>query len=196
MSDTKTRRPIRWVRNGSAGIVAGIAGWASYWHQVHVAQLAGERDELAHVIPFSVDGVLVVASIAMVDARQQGRNPSWQTKVAFAVGIAASVGANVLSAQPTYLGRGVGAWPSIALLLVVEVLSSKGRIRREKAVAATIEAAVTQPSPAVAPTKPKGKPGPQGPTGPRGEEYAKRTVRLQKQQAREAAAAAAEATRQ
>lgn len=114
-------------RNLSAAAVAGIAGYASYWHQVHVATMAGERDELAHLLPFSVDGLLVVASIAMVDARAEGRKPSWKTKLGFAIGIAASVGANVMSAQPTWLGRGVAAWPAVALLLVVEILSSRGR---------------------------------------------------------------------
>jgi len=121
----------RITRNLSAAAVATIAGYASYWHQVHVAIMAGERDELAHVLPFSVDGLLVVASVAMVDARIQGRKPSWQTKLGFAIGIAASVGANVMSAQPTLLGRSVAAWPALALLLVVEILSSRGRKLRE-----------------------------------------------------------------
>jgi Protein of unknown function (DUF2637) len=74
-----------------------------------------------------VDGLLVVASIAMVDARAEGRRPSWKTKLAFGLGIAASVGANVMSAHATALGRAVAAWPALALLLVVETLSSKGR---------------------------------------------------------------------
>jgi len=137
MSDTKApRQPWNWsriARNISAGTVASIAGYASYWHQVHVALMAGERPELAHIIPFSVDGVLVVASVAMVDARREGRKPSWQTKIGFAMGIAASVGANVMSANPTLLGRTVAAWPAVALLLVVEMLSSKGRLlKRER----------------------------------------------------------------
>jgi hypothetical protein len=133
MSD-KTQRPRRqlnWSRiakNSSAGAVASIAGYASYWHQVHVATLAGERTELAHIIPVSVDGVLVVASVAMVDAAREGRRPSWATRVGFVVGIAASVGANVMSAQPTLLGRAVAAWPAVALLLVVEMLSRKGKL--------------------------------------------------------------------
>jgi hypothetical protein len=136
----------RIARNVSAGTVAGIAGYASYWHQVAVAQSAGEREELAHIMPLSVDGLLVVASIAMVDARAEGRRPSWKTKVAFAVGIAASVGANVMSAQPTLLGRIVAGWPALALLLVVETLASRGKRLRDDAkperVAATPEVVV------------------------------------------------------
>jgi hypothetical protein len=122
----------RWARNLSATAVAGIAGYASYWHQVHVAKMAGEGDDLAHLLPFSVDGLLVVASVAMVDARAEGRKPSWKTKLGFTIGIAASVGANVMSAQPTVLGRAVAAWPALALLLVVEILSSRGRKLKDK----------------------------------------------------------------
>ena len=117
----------RIARNASAAIVAGIAGYASYWHQVAVAQAAGEREELAHIMPLSVDGLLVVASIAMVDARAEGRRPSRWARLAFTVGIAASVGANVMSAHPTLLGRLVAGWPALALLLVVETLSSRGK---------------------------------------------------------------------
>ncbi len=129
----------RIARNTSAGAVASIAGYASYWHQVAVAEQAGERVELAHILPFSVDGLLVVASIAMVDARREGRKPSWQTKVAFVLGIAASVGANVMSAHPTFLGKTVAAWPAVALLLVVETLSSKGKLLRKSAPAPIVE---------------------------------------------------------
>jgi hypothetical protein len=117
----------RYTRIGASGIVAGIAGYASYWHQVTVAQMAGERADLAHIMPGSVDGLLVVASIAMVDARREGRKPSWQTKLAFGAGIAASVGANIMAAHPTWLSRAVAAWPAVALLLVVESLSSRGK---------------------------------------------------------------------
>lgn len=118
----------RFTRNASAAVVAGIAGYASYWHQVQVALTAGERTELAHVIPLSVDGVLVVASIVMVDSRQSGRHPHWVTKLGFGFGIAASVAANVASAHPTLLGRAVAAWPAIGLFWVVEMLSRRGKL--------------------------------------------------------------------
>ena len=117
----------RFARNTSAAVVAGIAGYASYWHQVAVAIRAGERAEIAHVIPLSVDGMLVVASIVMVDDRQMGRKPRWSARIAFLVGTVATVGANVAGAHPTVLGRTVAAWPALALLLVVEMLSRKGR---------------------------------------------------------------------
>lgn len=139
---------INWTRvarNSSAAVVAGIAGYASYWHQTAVALRAGERTELAHLIPLSVDGMLIVASIAMVDDRQNGRKPRLSAKVAFALGIAASVGANVAAAHPTLLGRTVAAWPALALLLVVEILSRRGKLIVEPVVApVAVAAPVTQ----------------------------------------------------
>ena len=117
----------RTARNTSAAVVAGIAGYASYWHQVAVASWAGERAEIAHIIPLSVDGMLVVASIVMVDDRQQGRRPRWSARIAFAIGTLATIAANVAGAHPTLAGRAVAAWPALALLLVVEMLSRKGK---------------------------------------------------------------------
>lgn len=110
-----------------AGAVAGIAAWSSWSHQVHVAHMVGERPEVAYVLPLSVDGLLVVASAAMVDDKRGGRVPRWSARLAFVVGVAATVGANVASAQPTWGARIVAAWPAIALLLVVELLSRRGR---------------------------------------------------------------------
>jgi len=130
----------RTARNTSAAVVAGIAGYASYWHQTAVALRAGERTELAHLIPLSVDGMLIVASIAMVDDRQNGRKPRLSAKIAFALGILASVGANVAAAHPTALGRTVAAWPALALLLVVEILSRRGKLIAEPVVAPVVVA--------------------------------------------------------
>ncbi|HZO66340.1 MAG TPA: DUF2637 domain-containing protein [Kribbellaceae bacterium] len=110
-----------------AGAVAGIAAWSSWSHQVHVATMVGERAEVAYFLPLSVDGLLVVASAAMVDDKRSGRTPRWSARIAFAVGVLATVGANVASAQPTWGARLVAAWPAVALLLVVELLSRRGK---------------------------------------------------------------------
>jgi hypothetical protein len=48
-------------------IIAGIAGWVSYWHQVEVAIHYGEAGLNAYLLPFSVDGLIVVASVTLVE---------------------------------------------------------------------------------------------------------------------------------
>lgn len=154
------RRQVNWTRVGknvSAGIVAGIAGYASYWHMASVALRAGERAELAHVMPLSVDGMLIVASIAMVDDRQQGLRPRPWAKAGFLIGITASIAANVTAAQPTWLGRVVAAWPALALLLVVEILSSRGHKSEAEEEESTVEAPMSAPAATVQSSPPKVK---------------------------------------
>jgi Protein of unknown function (DUF2637) len=82
---------------------------------------------VAWLLPFSVDGMLVVASVAMVDDKRSGRRVRSMARIAFAAGVAASIAANIAAAQPTWGARIVAAWPALALLLVVEMLSRSGR---------------------------------------------------------------------
>lgn len=146
----------RLASNLSAGVVASIAAWSSYQHMVHVALGVGERPDVAYVLPLSVDGMLVVASVAMVDDRRGGRRVRWSARVAFAAGVTASVAANVAGAHPTIGARIVAAWPAIALLLTVELLSRAGR--QLPAAAAAIEPAsapvVVDAAPAPLPASP------------------------------------------
>jgi hypothetical protein len=90
---------------------------------VHVALRFGERPEVAYVLPISVDGMLIVASTAMVDDQRAGRPVRWSARIAFIAGVGASVAANIAAAQPSLGARIVAAWPAVALLLVVELLS-------------------------------------------------------------------------
>ena len=57
-----------------------------------------------------------------------------------------SVACNILSAEPTAVGRAVAAWPPVALLLVVEVLARstmpRGRLRWASTVGAAAVAVV------------------------------------------------------
>ena len=93
----------RLVRNLSAAVVAGIAAWSSYRHMVTVALNVGEQPEVAYVLPLSVDGMLVVASVAMVDDRRSGRTVRWSARLAFTIGVLASLAANV---SAVYLWNG------------------------------------------------------------------------------------------
>ncbi|MEU5552839.1 DUF2637 domain-containing protein [Micromonospora sp. NPDC047793] len=134
--------PTRIARNISTAAVASIAAWSSWSHMVHVALKFGERPEVAYVLPISVDGMLVVASTAMVDDRRAGRPVRWSARIAFIIGVGASVAANIAAAQPTLGARIVAAWPAVALLLVVEMLS---RARRAS-VSTPAASAVTGPA--------------------------------------------------
>ena len=114
---------IRTARNVSAAAVALIAAFSSYSHMVHVAFRCGERPEVAYALPFSVDGMLVVASVVMVDDKRHGHRVRPIARLAFAAGVLASVAANIAAAHPSVGARIVDAWPAVALLLVVEMLA-------------------------------------------------------------------------
>ena len=55
------------VRLGATAVIAGIAAWVSYWHMVGVAEHYGEVGGSQYLLPLSVDGLIVAASISMVE---------------------------------------------------------------------------------------------------------------------------------
>lgn len=150
----------RLARNLSAAVVAGIAAWSSYHHMVSVALNVGERPDVAYLVPLSVDGMLVVASITLADDKAAGRKPRMSARIAFWVGVIASLAANIGHAQPTTAARIVSAWPALALLLVVELLTRSGKLAKGGAVngpspeASQVE---TPGSPAEVPPPPKAR---------------------------------------
>lgn len=55
------------VRMTAAATIASIAAWVSYWHMVGVASRYGERGSSPYLLPLSVDGLIVVASICLIE---------------------------------------------------------------------------------------------------------------------------------
>ena len=103
--------------------VASIAAYASYEHMRALSLHAGQTPSIAALLPLSVDGLVIVASVAIVDGRQR-KGSAW---CAFVLGVVVSLVANVLAAGPTLTDRCVSAWPSVALLATVEVIARGGR---------------------------------------------------------------------
>jgi hypothetical protein len=63
------------VRVLGVTVIAGIAAWVSYWHMAGVAQRYGEATGAAHLLPLSVDGLIVVASVCLVELGGRDRTP-------------------------------------------------------------------------------------------------------------------------
>lgn len=61
------RGPMSVARLGATAVIAGIAAWVSYWHMAGVAARYGETGASPYLLPFSVDGLIVVASISLVE---------------------------------------------------------------------------------------------------------------------------------
>jgi len=112
------------------GTVAGIAAWASYWHQVDVALLAHQPAKLAYALPLSVDGMLIVATMAMGEDKAKGLRPRGWARFAFWLGATVSTVANITSTAVHYgdpISIVVSAWAPICFLVAVEIVSRKGK---------------------------------------------------------------------
>ncbi|SCL23403.1 Protein of unknown function [Micromonospora rhizosphaerae] len=116
----------RVARTASAAIVAGVAAVASYSHMRQLAAEHGQSPLLANLLPVSVDGMLIVASAVLADDRAAGRPGRLSARVSFTIGVVASIIANVLAAPDNIVARFISAWPALALLLVVEMLTGGG----------------------------------------------------------------------
>lgn len=120
-------RSTRLLRDGAAAIVAGIAGLASYTHQRDLALAYGQTRLVASLVPVTTDALMLVATLVMLDDRQQQRPVRASAWLAFGAGVAASVTANVLAAEPSWTARTISAWPAVCLLPVVELLARGGK---------------------------------------------------------------------
>jgi hypothetical protein len=60
-------RSLALARLAATAAIAGIAAWVSYWHMAGVAARYGETGASPYLLPLSVDGLIVVASICLVE---------------------------------------------------------------------------------------------------------------------------------
>lgn len=61
------RRVLAVARWAATALIAGIAAWVSYWHMAAVAARYGETGGSQYLLPLSVDGLVIVASICLVE---------------------------------------------------------------------------------------------------------------------------------
>ena len=120
-AEVEAARWVRRVTTLAVVLVAGVAAVASYEHMRALAVLAGEGWR-SRLLPVSVDGLAVAASMTMLVRRRAGLPAGGLAWVALLLGLGASLAANVAAADPTVAGRLVAAWPPVALLLAYELL--------------------------------------------------------------------------
>lgn len=102
-------------------VVAGVAAVCSFAHMQSLAAQHGEEWR-SWLIPLSVDGMLVASTLAIVDRRRAGLPAGWVPWFGLALGILASLAANVAAAQPNPIARIIAAWPPVAFAVAVETL--------------------------------------------------------------------------
>lgn len=146
---TKSPSGQRWLtRTGPALSVFLVSAYVSYGHIESLTLAAGQSITVAAIMAIAVDGLMVVSGNYITAARTRV-GKVWAV-TGFLVGLLASLAANVLSAPPTVLGRAVGAFPAIALVLTAGVLhwgDKRPKTKRKPAVVAP--KATVDPAPAV-----------------------------------------------
>lgn len=114
---------IRWTTVAAVLMVAVIAAVVSYEHAYDLVRAHGETGFAAHGLPLTIDGMIWAASMVMLDASRRDGDAPRLAWLGLAVGIAASLCANVVHG----LGHGwtgaiVSAWPAAALVVSFELL--------------------------------------------------------------------------
>jgi hypothetical protein len=91
-------RSLALARLGATAAIAGIAAWVSYWHMAGVAARYGETGASPYLLPLSVDGLVIVASICLVELG--GRIRTAEAESAAARSSAAPVALRAYQAEP------------------------------------------------------------------------------------------------
>ena len=111
---------------GAVLVVAAVAAVVSYAHMQEVADRAGEQWR-AWLLPLSVDGLVVAASMALLTRRRAGLPGGRLAWCALLGGVGASLAANIAAAEPTATARVVAAWPALAFAVAFELLLQQRR---------------------------------------------------------------------
>lgn len=103
--------------------VAGVAAYVSYWHAVAVVTAHGETSVRGHLYPVGIDGLIVAASMVVLDhARHREDAPVLSWLLLFA-GIGVTLAANVAYGVAFGLAGALwAAWPAAAFVGCWELL--------------------------------------------------------------------------
>jgi hypothetical protein len=129
----------RVIRGSAAMVVLAVAAFAavvSYSHIYDLGRAHGQAGVAARLLPLSVDGLILAASLVMLLEARAGRTAPVLARVMLGLGVAATVAANVaFGAADGLTGAAISAWPAIAFIGCAELLI--GSIRRTRPVAAS-----------------------------------------------------------
>jgi hypothetical protein len=112
--------------------VSIVAGIVSFTHIETLALAHGYTLGTARLLPVSVDGLIVAASLAsLTEARARGE-ASRLSRAGVVLGILATLAANVAAgARLGSVGAVVNAWPAVAFIVASEILLRTIRATRE-----------------------------------------------------------------
>jgi hypothetical protein len=127
-------RAIRWTAVLAVVAVAGVAGYVSYWHAVEVVARNGEPGTIARLYPAAIDGLIVAASMVLLDAARHSEPAPPLAWLLLGSGIAVTLAANVTyGAQTGVAGALWAAWPALAFVGCYELLLLLARASARRA---------------------------------------------------------------
>ena len=116
-------RAVRWATVAAVVAVAAVAAYVSYWHAVTVVTGSGEPGSIAHLYPIVIDGIIVAASMVLLDAARHGEAAPKLAWWLLGSGIAVTFAANVTFGVAFGLAGALwAAWPAAAFVGCYELL--------------------------------------------------------------------------
>ena len=147
-----TDKAIRHLTTAAVLLVAAIAAVVSYQHLYHLAVTHGETRMDSALIPLSIDGTVVTASLLMLRAARLGLPTPWLARCMLAVAVIMTVAANVAFGwQYAIWGILIAGWPAAAFLMNAESSISFGRKTHPAAESDTVTAVTPEPVPVAEP---------------------------------------------
>jgi uncharacterized protein DUF2637 len=125
----------RVIRFATAAVVCAVAAFAavvSYSHIYGLGRAHGQDGTAARLLPLSVDGLILAASLVLLHEARNGRAAPGLARFMLWLGIGATVGANIaFGAGYGLLGALISAWPAVAFIGSVEIAMQQ--VRRARA---------------------------------------------------------------
>lgn len=136
------------IRVSTAAVVTCVAGFAaivSYSHIYDLGRLHGQAGTAARLLPLSVDGLILAASLVLLHEARNNRPAPTLARAMLWLGVGATVGANAAYGYPFHgLGVLVSTWPAVAFIGAVEMVMML--VRRTRQVTTTEPVLSTVPA--------------------------------------------------
>jgi len=114
------------IRTVTALVVTAVAAFAavvSYSHIYDLARSHGETGAAARLLPLSVDGLILAASLLMLHEARAGRDAPRLAQLCLVAGVLATLGANIMfGAKFGPVGAMISAWPAASFIGSAELL--------------------------------------------------------------------------
>ena len=124
-------RAARAATTAAVLFVAVIAAVVSFVHIEHLAAVNGQTMLAAYLLPLSIDGTVVAASMVMLRAARAGLGTPWLARFMLGLAVTATLACNIGYGLPHGMpGALISGWPAVAFIGCAEMaISAVRRLR-------------------------------------------------------------------